>query len=110
MRKTQSVQPAPQGTVDLFRLPKRASFEAQDLEELTPFLASLPATIVVDHMGRPDVAKGVDHPDFQRFVRLMDEHENIWVKVTCPERLTVAVDDEGTITPPTIWPGPLTVT
>ncbi|HEY4440729.1 MAG TPA: amidohydrolase family protein, partial [Candidatus Elarobacter sp.] len=64
-------------------------FEAQDLEDLTPFLTSLPTTIVVDHMGRPDVAKGVDHPDFQRFVRLLDEHENIWVKVTCPERLTV---------------------
>jgi 2-pyrone-4,6-dicarboxylate lactonase len=65
-------------------------FEAQELEELAPFLASLPATIVVDHMGRPDVAKGVEHPDFQRFVRLLDEHENIWTKVTCPERLTVA--------------------
>jgi 2-pyrone-4,6-dicarboxylate lactonase len=64
-------------------------FEAQDLESLTPFLTSLPGTLVVDHMGRPDVAKGVDHPDFQRFVRLLAEHENIWTKVTCPERLTV---------------------
>jgi 2-pyrone-4,6-dicarboxylate lactonase len=65
-------------------------FEAQDLESLAPFLTSLPGTIVVDHMGRPDVAKGVDHPDFQRFVRLLDEHDNIWTKVSCPERLTVA--------------------
>jgi 2-pyrone-4,6-dicarboxylate lactonase len=64
-------------------------FEAQELEELTPFLTSLQATIVVDHMGRPDVAKGVDHPDFQRFVRLLADHDNIWSKVTCPERLTV---------------------
>jgi 2-pyrone-4,6-dicarboxylate lactonase len=40
-------------------------------------------------MGRPDVAKGVDHPDFQRFVRLLADHDNIWSKVTCPERLTV---------------------
>ncbi|HZW53827.1 MAG TPA: amidohydrolase family protein, partial [Candidatus Elarobacter sp.] len=64
-------------------------FEAPDLESLTPFLTSLPGTIVVDHMGRPDVAKGVDHPDFQRFVRLLDEHANIWTKVSCPERLTV---------------------
>lgn len=63
-------------------------FEAQDLEELEPFLKRLPTTLVVDHMGRPDVTKGVDHPDFQRFVRLMDENENIWSKVTCPERLT----------------------
>src|ERR1700727_1211162 len=64
-------------------------FEAQELEELTPFLTSLPATIVVDHMGRPDVAKGVDHPDFQRFIQLLADHDNFWTKVTCPERLTV---------------------
>jgi 2-pyrone-4,6-dicarboxylate lactonase len=64
-------------------------FEASDLEELTPFLTSLPATLVVDHMGRPDIAKGVDHPDFQRFVQLLADHDNIWSKVTCPERLTV---------------------
>ena len=65
-------------------------FEAQDLEELEPFLKKLPTILVVDHMGRPDVTKGVDHPDFQRFVRLMAENENIWSKVTCPERLTKA--------------------
>jgi 2-pyrone-4,6-dicarboxylate lactonase len=64
-------------------------FEAPELESLTPFLTSLPATIVVDHMGRPDVAKGVDHPDFQRFIRLLADHDNFWTKVTCPERLTV---------------------
>jgi len=65
-------------------------FEAPDLAELVPFLKQLPTTIVVDHMGRPDVTKGVDHPDFQRFVSLMRDNEHIWTKVTCPERLTVA--------------------
>jgi len=65
-------------------------FEAPDLESLTPFLASLPGPIVVDHMGRPDIAKGVDHPDFLRFRTLLAEHDNIWTKVSCPERLTVA--------------------
>lgn len=65
-------------------------FEAADLEELVPFLESLPTVIIVDHMGRPDVTKGVDHPDFQRFVDLMARNETIWTKVTCPERLTVA--------------------
>jgi 2-pyrone-4,6-dicarboxylate lactonase len=64
-------------------------FEAADLEELVPFLESLPTTLVVDHMGRPDVEKGVDHADFQRFLDLMDRNENIWSKVTCPERLSV---------------------
>lgn len=65
-------------------------FEAADLHGLEAFLKQLPGIIVVDHMGRPDVSKGVDHPDFGRFVRLMTENENIWTKVTCPERLTVA--------------------
>lgn len=64
-------------------------FEAQDLEDLVPFLEQLPTILVVDHMGRPDVTKGTDHPDFQRFIRLMEENENIWSKVTCPERLSV---------------------
>ena len=65
-------------------------FEAADLEELEPFLKQLPGIVVVDHMGRPDVTKGVDHPDFERFIRLMATNENIWTKVTCPERLTVS--------------------
>ena len=64
-------------------------FEAQDLAELEPFLAQLPTTVVVDHMGRPDVTKGVDHLDFQRFLALMECDDSIWSKVTCPERLSV---------------------
>jgi 2-pyrone-4,6-dicarboxylate lactonase len=63
-------------------------FEAQDLPELWDFFTALPTTVVVDHMGRPDVAKPVDGPEFQRFVRLLSEHPNIWSKVSCPERLS----------------------
>lgn len=64
-------------------------FEAADLQERWDFFTSLPTTVVVDHMGRPDVSQPVDGPEFQRFVRLMDEHENIWSKVSCPDRLSV---------------------
>lgn len=63
-------------------------FEAPDMEDLIPFLNELNTTIVVDHMGRPDVTKGVDHPDFQRFMNLMRDNEKVWTKVSCPERLT----------------------
>jgi 2-pyrone-4,6-dicarboxylate lactonase len=63
-------------------------FEAQDLPQLWDFFTSLPTTVVVDHMGRPDVGKPVDGPEFGRFVRLMDEHANVWSKVSCPERLS----------------------
>ena len=65
-------------------------FEAPDLEDLTPFLKTLPGIVVVDHMGRPDVSLPVEGPDFQRFVTLMAEMPNMWTKVSCPERLTVA--------------------
>ena len=65
-------------------------FEMPDLPELEFFFLSLPTIVVVDHMGRPDVKKGVDHPEFGRYLHLLDEHENIWSKVSCPERLTVA--------------------
>ncbi|MGY0834422.1 amidohydrolase family protein [Azospirillum argentinense] len=64
-------------------------FEAPDLDDLTPFLRKLPTTIVVDHMGRPDIAKGVDHPQFQKFVALMADNPKVWSKVSCPERLSV---------------------
>jgi 2-pyrone-4,6-dicarboxylate lactonase len=65
-------------------------FEAPELESLTPFLTALPTIVVVDHMGRPDMSKPVDHPDFERFHRLMADHTNFWAKVTCPERLSIS--------------------
>lgn len=64
-------------------------FEAADLARLIPFLKRLPTVIVVDHMGRPDIKNGVDHPDFQTFLGLLGEMDNLWSKVTCPERLSV---------------------
>ncbi len=65
-------------------------FEASDLKELVPFLQTLPAIVVVDHMGRPDVSGGLHHPDFERFITLLAGNDHIWTKVSCPERLTVA--------------------
>jgi 2-pyrone-4,6-dicarboxylate lactonase len=63
-------------------------FEAAELPELYDFIASLPTPVVVDHMGRPNVAKPVEGAEFDLFIRLMREHQNIWSKVSCPERLT----------------------
>ncbi|MBC7711404.1 MAG: amidohydrolase family protein [Rhizobacter sp.] len=64
-------------------------FEAVDLPELWDFFTSLPTTVVVDHMGRPDVGKGVDSAEFALFEKFMREHKNVWSKVSCPERLSV---------------------
>ncbi|WP_086847975.1 amidohydrolase family protein [Amycolatopsis kentuckyensis] len=63
-------------------------FEAADLPELEPFFGSLPTPLVIDHLGRPDVTKPVDGPEFRRFLDFAGSHD-VWVKVSCPERLTV---------------------
>ena len=63
-------------------------FEAADLAERWAFFTSLPTTVVVDHMGRPDVNRPVHGPEFARFLDFM-ERPNIWSKVSCPERLSL---------------------
>lgn len=65
-------------------------FEAADLPELWDFFTRLPTTVVVDHMGRPDVSQSVDGPEFGLFLRFMQEHGNVWSKVSCPERLSIS--------------------
>ncbi len=69
-------------------------FEAVDLPELWDFFAAVHdevgVPVVVDHMGRPDVGKPVDGPEFELFVRFMSEHARVWCKVSCPERLSLS--------------------
>lgn len=65
-------------------------FEAADLEEMSSFISELPTIVVVDHMGRPDVTKQADGPEFGKFIQLMDENEHVWVKTTGAERLSVS--------------------
>jgi 2-pyrone-4,6-dicarboxylate lactonase len=62
-------------------------FEADILEELRPFLDAIPTLIVVDHMGRPDVRQGPDGADMKAFRALLNSRDDIWTKVTCPDRL-----------------------
>ena len=63
-------------------------FEADILEELIPFLEAIPTIIVVDHLGRPDIAQGPGGADITAFRRLLDTHKNIWTKVSGAERLS----------------------
>lgn len=63
-------------------------FEPQDLPGLYDFFTSLPTTVVVDHMGRPDVSGSPEGEEFSLFMKLMRENENFRAKVSCPDRLS----------------------
>jgi 2-pyrone-4,6-dicarboxylate lactonase len=63
-------------------------FEAAELAELGDFFLALPAPLVVDHMGTPQVAEGAHGPLFDGFMSFMAARDDIWCKVTCPERLS----------------------
>ena len=65
-------------------------FEAADLDEYIDFFTSLPAPVVFDHMGRPDVTQSVNGAQFRKFVAMMRANDTLWTKVTCPERLSVS--------------------
>lgn len=64
-------------------------FEASEFNDLKGFLLDLGTVIVVDHMGRPNIEKGVESREFQNFIEYMQENSEIWTKVSCPERLTI---------------------
>src|SRR3954469_707666 len=57
------------------------------IAELAPSLAPSPVPVVIDHMGRVDASKGMQHADFQALLALM-KHKHVWVKVSGPERIS----------------------
>src|SRR5882757_6556843 len=65
-------------------------FEHADLDEMGPFLKSLPTTLVFDHMACPDVKAGVEGKAFQHWLTAIDANKTWINKVTCPERFTLA--------------------
>ena len=64
-------------------------FEPADLAEKWDFFCSLGVPIVVDHMGRPDVSKPLDNPEFELYLRFAGRAD-VYTKVSCPDRLSVA--------------------
>lgn len=67
-------------------------FEADILEEMLPFLDAIPTPIVIDHMGRPSMSQGADGAEISTFKALLDSRDDIWTKVTCPDRLSAQAD------------------
>lgn len=64
-------------------------FEPADLAEKRDFFASLGVPVVVDHMGRPDVTKPLDNPEFAAYLDFASSAD-VWTKVSCPDRLSVS--------------------
>jgi len=55
------------------------------MAELAPRIAAMPVPVVLDHLGWPDLSKGVDEPGFRALLDLM-EHGHVWVKLSAPYR------------------------
>jgi 2-pyrone-4,6-dicarboxylate lactonase len=57
------------------------------IAELAPALRRSPVPVVIDHMGRVDASKGIDHPEFRALLSLLSE-KHVWVKVSGSERIS----------------------
>ncbi|MGY6251023.1 amidohydrolase family protein [Bosea thiooxidans] len=58
-----------------------------DIVRHAPFIRSIDATVVVDHMARPPVAEGADGPATTMLRSLIDKG-NIWAKISGADRLS----------------------
>ena len=63
-------------------------FDAEDLEELAPFLRGIGVPVVIDHMGRVPVEQGVASKPFRLLRDLLAGDDKFRVKISCPERLS----------------------
>jgi predicted TIM-barrel fold metal-dependent hydrolase len=64
-------------------------FDAQDLDEYSDMLLSLPVPFVIDHMGRVKSAGGLDQPGLKALLRML-KHDQAHVKISGSERLSSA--------------------
>jgi 2-pyrone-4,6-dicarboxylate lactonase len=59
----------------------------ETLLALSSSLEKCNVPIVVDHMGLPDAAGGVEQPSFQAMLALM-KHDHVWVKIAGADRVS----------------------
>jgi 2-pyrone-4,6-dicarboxylate lactonase len=62
-------------------------FESSLVHELAPALRRSAVPVVIDHMGRIDVSRGLDQPDFRKLRELMTD-ERFWIKLSGSERVS----------------------
>jgi predicted TIM-barrel fold metal-dependent hydrolase len=63
--------------------------DAKTLQALETTLRRCRVDVVIDHMGLPEAAAGLDQPGFQALLRLMKE-EHVWTKLAGADRITRA--------------------
>jgi predicted TIM-barrel fold metal-dependent hydrolase len=63
--------------------------DAATLVTLEPVLARCSVPVVIDHMGLPDAAAGIDQPGFQAVLQLL-ARPHVWVKLAGADRITRA--------------------
>ena len=73
-------------------------FDGADLPGLRDWIASIPAPVVIDHMGRIDPALGLDQAPFGVLVGLA-RRDNVWVKLSGADRLTKSGAPYADVTP-----------
>ena len=80
-RIAEKIQPLGWHT-DLYFLP-------ETFEVMEPLIRSLPTPVIIDHMGRPDVNVPVEKNEyFQRLLELGSRRDDIFWKLTSPNRYT----------------------
>ena len=61
--------------------------DISDFADFDALIRSLPVDVVIDHMGHMPAVLGVEHPSFQKLLRLLDEGTT-WVKLSGAYRMT----------------------
>ena len=73
-------------------------FDGGALPGLKDWLAAIPATVVIDHLGRIDPALGLAQEPFATLVELA-KRDNVWVKLSGADRLTKKGPPFADVTP-----------
>ena len=59
--------------------------DVENFPELDRVFGDFPTEVVIDHMGRPDPARGIDAPGFRALIRLLQSGRG-WTKLSAPYR------------------------
>jgi predicted TIM-barrel fold metal-dependent hydrolase len=62
-------------------------FDGACLPELEPWIAGIPAPVLIDHFGRIDPGLGLEQKPFEALARLAGR-ENVWIKISGADRLS----------------------